>query len=545
MPRLPGTILAAIALLLSGAAWRGSTPSGEPLQTPSEVGNEACAPCHKSIYDSYAATAMARTSGPALPNVIEGSFDHAPSGIAYRIQRQGELALFSYNRPGSRILGGTQRLKYFLGSNTRGRTFLFEIDGFLYQLPINYYAGKHQWDMAPGYSQVREMPLNRPADSTCLFCHASRVQRPAQGTLNRHQGEAFLQSGVGCERCHGPGSAHVKGLGPMVNPAKLTGERRDSVCVQCHLEGEGRIATAGRTQDEYLPGDTLSTYLAIFVRDDAATGRLGAVTHVEALEVSLCRRASGGELSCITCHDPHVQPEAADKAGYYRERCLGCHAPLATTHHPDRRDCTSCHMPRMASADIGHTMVTDHRIVRTERRDAPKAASVGRLVEFGSRQSRARELGLAYGEVALRGNTFAAREALRLLEQVLPAHPGDPDVLTRLGYLYQMQGDLDRAERLYERALKEDPTRAVVAANLGVFYAGRSMLRRALDLWDTAFEKNPQLSEAGLNLANGLCAAGDSSGAEQAVRRVLTHNPDSGAARTLLADVTGGRCSRK
>ena len=222
----------------------------------------------------------------------------------------------------------------------------------------------------------------------------------------------------------------------------------------------------------------------------------------------------------------------------------GCHAPLATVRHPGQ-DCISCHMPRDASADIGHTMVTDHRIVRTKPLAPTPPTRVGRLIEFGDGPARARELGLAYGEVALRGNEFAAREAVRLLEQALSADPKDADVLTRLGYLYQTQGDLERAERLYSRAYEQDPTRAVVAANLGVFYANRGMLNRAVELWRRAFDQNPHLSEAGLNLANGLCAAGDPGAAEQAVRQVLRHNPDLGAARALLGAVTTGHCSGK
>ena len=169
-------------------------------------------------------------------------------------------------------------------------------------------------------------------------------------------------------------------------------------------------------------------------------------------------------------------------------------------------------------------------------------SSPRRLVEFGGAAPRARELGLAYGELALRGNQFAAREAVRLLEQVLPRHEDDPDVLTRLGYLYQMQGDLDRAERFYDRALKQDPDRAVVAANLGVLYARRGSLARALDVWRDAFANNAQLSDLGLNLANGLCAAGDVRGARDVTRRVLQHNPDSAAARTLLAALTDASC---
>jgi hypothetical protein len=399
--------------------------------------------------------------------------------------------------------------------------------------------------MSPGYAQLVEMELNHLVDSTCLFCHASRVQRPVNGTVNKFAGDAFLQPGVGCERCHGPGSDHVKGLGPMVNPAKLTGDRRDSVCNQCHLEGEARIARAGRTQDLYTPGESLSDSLAVFVRDDAAIDRLGAVSHVEALALSLCKRRSGDGLSCITCHDPHVQPGASGKASYYRARCIGCHTPLARNHHPDQQDCTTCHMPRSDSADIGHTMVTDHRIPRLQVTHRTTRSPVGRLVEFAGRAPGDRELGLAYGEVALRGNELAAREALRLLQDVLPRFEHDPDVLTRLGHLYQMQGDLDRAERFYERALTQAPQHAVVAGNLGVLNARRGNLRQALELWRDAFARNPQLSDLGLNLANGLCAVGDAEGAREVASRVLVHNPDHGATRTLLGHLTSGSCPQQ
>jgi hypothetical protein len=70
----------------------------------------------------------------------------------------------------------------------------------------------------------------------------------------------------------------------------------------------------------------------------------------------------------------------------------------------------------MDSADITHTVVTDHRIPRVTQADRPRAATVGRLVPFGSAPPDPRDLGLAYGEVALRGNAFAAGEAFRLLE---------------------------------------------------------------------------------------------------------------------------------
>jgi Tfp pilus assembly protein PilF len=523
-------------VILVAVVVRSAITESAASRAPEEVGNEACGTCHRAIVDRYSQTAMARTSGPAEPHLIEGAFHHAPSDVSYRVYREGETAFLAYERSGPSGLHGRQQLKYYVGSNTRGRTFLFDIDGFLYQSPINYFAAKHVWDMSPGYGQLRAMELNHPVDATCLFCHASRVQSPVTGTVNRFAGEPFLQAGVSCERCHGPGSEHAAGRGSMVNPAKLTGERRDGICMQCHLEGVARITRAGRHQQDYAPGAILSDSLAIFVPADAATQDLGAVSQVEALARSRCKLPSGDRLSCITCHDPHRQVTGTEKAGYYRARCIGCHAPKADHHYQEQQDCTTCHMPRADSADIGHTMVTDHRIVRTPRPSSGSSA-IERLVQFDKADPDARDLGLAYGEVALRGNAFAAREAMRLLEQALPEHDDDVEVLTRLGYLYQSQGDLDRAAALYDRALKRDPDRGLVATNLGVFYARRGLLPRALTIWREAFDMNPQLTDLGLNLARGLCADGRPDDARQVVRRALDHNPDAGPARLLLSEL--------
>lgn len=509
------------------------------------VGNGACVRCHKEISDGYARTAMARTSGPALANLIEGSFLHRPSGVSYRVFRDGTRARLSYDRA-SPPLHGSQQLEYFVGSNTRGRTFLFTIDGFLYQSPINYYAARRVWDMSPGYGQLHEMELNHPVDRTCLYCHSSRIQAPVGGTVNQYLGEPFLQPGVGCERCHGPGGEHVAGRGTMVNPAKVTAARRDDICMQCHLEGVARISMMGRATTDFQPGDKLSDDLAIFVRKDAAQDQLGAVSQFEALALSACKRKSGDALTCTTCHDPHRQVEASEKAEYYRARCLTCHATKARGHHDDRHDCTLCHMPRRESADIGHTMVTDHRILRA-RSEAGHGSSGASdvLVQFGNPAPGTRELGLAYGELALRGVHSASERARPLLEEAVRNGQTDAEVLTRLGFLAQDRGDFERAQHYYEQAFAHDPTRAVVAANLGVLLARSGKLTAALELWQDAFDKNPHLTELGLNLARGRCATGDASGARVVVQKALDHNPDSGAARQLLSALSASSCRRQ
>jgi hypothetical protein len=543
---LAGTSCAILAL----GAVAGSKSLGADMhlatKDPAYMGNRTCRSCHREIYESYSRTAMGQTSGPAFSSLIEGTYRHERSGVEYRVYAEGERAYLAYERPGDPGMRGRQELEDFVGSNTRGRTFLFRIEGLLYQSPINYYAEKKGWDMSPGYQSLQEMELNHPVPPSCLFCHASRVQVPTPGAPNRYAGAPFLQPGVGCERCHGPGEDHVSGRGALVNPANLRGERRDSVCVQCHLEGQARVDRPGRTLEMYRPGDVLSDDVSTFVYEDSAKGALGAVSQVEALARSRCYQRSGDRMSCIVCHDPHTPTPPERRVAYYRDKCLLCHQPsFAERHQGGSPDCIGCHMPRGNSADIRHTEVTDHRIRRRPGQpdSGLPALPQPRLVPFGTTRNEPRDLGLAYAEVALRGNAYASQEALRLLQLAVTRYPEDEEVLARLGFLYQQLGQAGRAQQMYERALKVDPEKAVAASNLGVIYASRGNLRTALPLWDRVFAENPGLSEVGLNLTIALCREGDAARARQVVVEVLRHNPDMGRAHTILQGLeNAGAC---
>jgi Tfp pilus assembly protein PilF len=513
--------------------------AASPAAESAYVGNEACAACHGDIYERYSRTAMARTSGPASRNLIEGSVRHVSSGVVYRISVEGTKAYLNYERPGDPGLRGRHELQYYVGSSTRGSTFLFEIDGFLYKSPINYFVQKKGWDMSPEYHSPREMEL-KPAPPACLFCHASRIQPPAPGASNRYGSAPFLQDGVGCERCHGPGGEHVRGMGVLVNPARLTGERRDSVCIQCHLPGEASVARPGKTLEMYRPGDLLSDYSLTFVYDDAGRGALGAISHVEALALSHCARRSAGRMACITCHDPHTAVPGPERVAYYRDKCLSCHArSFADRHQQGSPDCIGCHMPRRESVDGGHVQVTDHRIPRRawQARAGLPTSPPPSLVPFGRAQAEPRDLGLAYAQVALRGDGRASQEALRLLAEALPRYPRDAEVLIRLGYLYQQLERNGPAAELYERALQAGSEAPEGATNLGVIYASKGDLKRALALWQGVFGKNPGLSEAGVNLAAGLCQAGETAKARQTLVEVLKHQTDFSRARAMLREL--------
>src|SRR5208282_1692476 len=192
-------------------------------------GNEACASCHAEIYASYMNTVMAGASGAASDGLITGEFKHKPSGVLYRVYEQGDRTWMSYEREKENDFRGQRELLYFLGSGVKGRAYLFSVQGFLFETPINWYSQEHRWNMTPAYTEAREIPMNLPSYVDCLNCHTSGMQAPLPGTDSKFGGRPFLHAGITCERCHGAGAGHGAGQedakGTIVNPEKLTAER--------------------------------------------------------------------------------------------------------------------------------------------------------------------------------------------------------------------------------------------------------------------------------------------------------------------------------
>lgn len=503
--------------------------------------NRACAGCHAALYQSYLKTPMARASGPASDDLMPADFTHRPSGVHYHIFRDGGRAWLTFERPGDPLMRGKRELLYYIGSGRRGRSYLFVTDGFLFESPVNWYANK-SWDMAPAYQNARAMPLNLPAYTSCLHCHVSGMRPPVEGTENRYPTPVFSENGVACERCHGSGAAHIHG-GPIINPAKLSPDRRDAVCMQCHLEGKVAIERPGRHVYNYRPGENLSDYIRYYVAEDAPG--LGAVSQVEALAQSTCKKKSGDAMSCLSCHDPHSSPSAEQKVSYYRDKCLACHgAPFAARHHAERPDCTECHMPGSPSTDVAHTEVTDHRIPR-HANVAPQllhdlnAHSTGpSLMIFPpSSPSDVRDLALAWQSLAERGVPSAEQRAESLLQAAIKQSPTDPALLSALGYIEQRRGAVDNARAVYEKAIALNPNSVDVATNLGVIEARSGHLRDAVKLWDGAFQRAPGRSEIGMNLAKTFCDAGQIDEARSFLLRVLNFDPDSAEAKSLLQHI--------
>jgi predicted CXXCH cytochrome family protein len=491
---------------------------------------------------------MARASGPASNGFIAADFEHAASGIHYRITEEAGKVWLSYQREDfARMLDGRQELRYFLGSGRRGRTYLFERDGYWFEAPINWYAKKQVWDMTPHYLEAREMPLTLPVSPGCLHCHASGAAPALPDAQNHYAGEPFATGGITCEACHGDGSAHVSsgGKAHMLDIDGLEAVKRDSVCLNCHLEGQAGVNRLGKKIENFKPGENLFDYTLFFVyRSESGSGGR-ATSQYEALLKSACKQKSGDKLTCTTCHDPHGSPAPEERVAFYRQRCLSCHSggEFAKNHHAENPDCTACHMARPPSNDIAHEQVTDHWIKKRVNQERLPLAKSGDLETVGGIAASDRDVGLAYAQMAARGDEEAGRRAITLLrraEEEAHGAASDHELHTQLGFLEQIDGKTDEAAEEYRRALAADDFDSLAAGDLAFIEMRERKVREAVRLWQSVVDHDPTQVKAAMNLALTECATGNGGGAQEVLERVRTFSPDDEEARSFESQIKSG-----
>jgi hypothetical protein len=493
-------------------------------------------------------------NGAVLEQFDRASFDHAPSGFQYRVSVKNHEYLLDFHKADGSV-SGEKALAYAVGSGTRAFSYLISESGFLFEAPVAYYAIGKSWGMAPGYEQYTYPFLGRPIAPGCLSCHASFLQVEPL-TLNRYRDPPFLEGGVACERCHGSGGKHVEkmtagdvaGGTAILNPAKLPAANRDSICAQCHLNGDVRVMRPGADWRSFEPGARLSDSLTVFVRaqkSDAMT----VTGHVENLALSACKRKSGDRLWCGSCHDPHMVPAPAESSAWFRSRCMACHSTIACTETQSARakakdDCIGCHMPKSRAKDAEHVVLTDHSIPRRPGRKAaiPASASAADLVPFGGASSSSRDLALAYAFAAI-GKTGGAdrARAVSLLEKTIREFPSDTEALMSLAEIYRNDGKNDMARPLYQRAIELDPGQVTASVGLGGIMFEYGEYTEAIRLWKDALAKNTGLQLVRLNLSVALLRIGDRTAAESNLKEALAINPAFGPARELFAQLSRAR----
>jgi hypothetical protein len=375
------------------AAYRNTAPG------VAYVGSRVCAGCHPKIYREYVRSAMGRSmalaAGPAqLENVpATASVFSEKLNRHFEVSRRGSdfyQTEYELDSGTHEVFRTTHKVEYTIGSGVNGYTFLVRRGNYLFQAPLSYYARKKTWDLSPGY-EFADYGFNRPIAAACIGCHSGQP-RPVRDREGLFGDPPFREMAIGCENCHGPGALHCAeraggaktpggaGLG-IVNPAKLPARLAEDICMNCHQGSDTRVLRPGKDYFDFRPGTPLRDTLAILripLHHDAA-GQSDLLEHHFSMQLSQCYRASGGRLSCLTCHQIHSMPRAAEAAAYYRARCLTCHAESRCKLPQAKRleranDCAGCHMPKRDVQAIAHSALTNHRIIARPDEPLPETA---------------------------------------------------------------------------------------------------------------------------------------------------------------------------
>jgi hypothetical protein len=500
-------ILMAVAALLL----RGQPARSEPV----------CAGCHPHETARYAASPMGNSLGPPSP-VPAGRVVHARSESSVAIEsRPGEMV----HRLSERGLSSAYDIAWQIGAGKLAHSYIVSIKGYLFESPVTWFRSGG-WDLSPGYELAPAIDFDRPITETCLFCHAADVRfagrdgrRPTTSTV----------SAISCERCHGPAEDHVRRprAANIVNPRKLRARPRDSVCEQCHLEGNTRILNPGKNWRDFRPGDDLEQTMVVYILEEP-DHKTKAVSQVEQLAKSRCASGSAGRLWCGTCHNPHAKP--VDRNQEIRAICGSCHSTLSKAAHPrDPGECVSCHMPRRAT-EYAHVAVTDHRIVR--RPGSSREAARGGAKLLAAWVEAAPEI--ARRDLALANLRAGVRLRMPDLTQtglkLMRAQDADSDLLAAAC-------EATHEVALCRRAADADPKSADRAMALGVALAGAGELDAAETQLRRAIGLDPSFKHAYLELWTVYDRRHKTAEMKATAERFLEWNPSNMIFRLLLENL--------
>ena len=378
-------------------------------EAASYLGDAVCGACHKTAAKAHNLSRHAHTLR-AVTLTQDGSNFRTTQAITdaslhytYTLAvAKGKCVLRGRNARGQ----GDLSADYVMGSGHNAYTYLNRDDskGWV-ELRVSYYPKSHRWDYTP--SQLPGTQLSRAAGrvqskamlTSCLLCHTTVLratsqtiptanptnmsQTSANGLLDASGDDpmpdiAASRLGVGCERCHGPGRAHVKlvtqagraAFSPsdsarsgqhnaygMEDLHRASPERINTICGYCHRTAENAPESDPHTETN------ISRFQGV------------------ALSRSACYQKSGA-LSCLTCHDAHSN--ANPSLSRNDAICLRCHTTAAGDHSnvqtasqmaasavqrvPGKvcpinthSGCTTCHMPK-ASGIMPYSLFTNHWI---------------------------------------------------------------------------------------------------------------------------------------------------------------------------------------
>lgn len=538
---------------------------------PTYADPATCIRCHADIAKTYRETGMGRSfhrvnASDRLNEFAtrKALYNKASDRYYSMIEKDGKLYEQRHQ------LGFDQKetnfeemqIDYVIGSGNHSRTYLHRTpEGKLLELPVSWYSEMGgSWQMSPGYDRADQQDFRRPIGYECMSCHNGY---PALDQLKRTADENLfgenLPEGIDCQRCHGPGSAHVRaasttGATPetiraaIVNPATLSRDRQMDVCQQCHLETTSlrlphSIRSYTRAPFSYRPGEPLTDYELFF---DHKPGT-GFDDHFEVAHQAYRLRKSAcflkSQMTCITCHDPHVALRGEEATKHYVAVCSSCHTSVHASMTPVAgSNCLTCHMWKRRTEDAVHVVMTDHYIQRFK----PKRDLLAPLQEVmpdyhdevvsyypeSIAQVPDGELYLATAQVDQQSNLAAG--ILRLKHAIEKYKPENPEFYFDLATAYVKSGNNDEAIHWYEEALRHRPDDAVSLRELAAALASVGNLTQAAVVGEKAAATQPVDTTVLINLGSVYLQQGRIGDSKRILHEALAINPDLPDANVFL-----------
>jgi tetratricopeptide (TPR) repeat protein len=576
-------VIAGLAVLGSAVAIRGRK-SGVQLPAQSSAGQasessggyaeaSSCGGCHEGIARTYALTGMGR-SFARVRSGAKGVADfsnrnrlhHVASNRHYTmIERDGRL----YQRRHEIGVDGNEsnvlevEAHYVIGSGNHARTFLHRTaDGRLRQLPVTWYTERGgYWAMSPGYDRPAHLDFRRPIVEDCMSCHNGYP--PA--VEDEGSGPRFLEpleEGIDCQRCHGPGQAHIDAVlssdydaarRAIVNPANLDRDRQLETCLQCHLESTSsplpfQIRRYEQPAFSYTPGEPLADY---FIRFDHAPGsgwddKFEVAGHAYRLRKSACFQQSG--MTCVSCHDPHDVPRGSAAVKHYVSACQSCHTDVHRDAVPraagtrasgasgSTPSCLDCHMPKRRTDDVVNVVMTDHYIQRKptvtsllvpgEETDFAHNAYRGEVVLYYPPtlpSTPENDLYVALAQVQQGSNLSAG---IPRLEHAIARHkPARPDFYYELARAHAKTSNHEAVIRWCEEALRRDSGFAPALKELAGAAMALGRTSQAAEALERAVAIRPRDADALADLGNVYLQQNQLDAAEKNLQQALALDP--------------------
>jgi predicted CXXCH cytochrome family protein len=325
-----------------------TTNPTSPL-TAEYVGSESCKDCHSAVYDRWKKTRMA--------NVLRDPKQH-PDAIIPDLSKPDPLVTFTKDD-----------IAFVYGSKWKQRYFKRSGDDY-YPLPAQWdvthklwrpYSVKVGTDWWTAFYPTENS--KRPTGALCDGCHSVNYNIETK---------KVTEWNVGCEKCHGPGSAHVKNPSTtnIVNPIRLDYVGANDVCIQCHSQGRPLTGAINGKYYDWPVGFNVGSDLKNYWRLE--DHKLGETTFTHFADGTAHKNRMQGNdfvtsqmythgVTCFACHDVHGTDNDADLRRPSNVLCLECHGPQspngprggtieAHTHHKSDSkgsECIACHMPQI------------------------------------------------------------------------------------------------------------------------------------------------------------------------------------------------------